>query len=280
MFKRFTRLVVLGPLFLVACGNEPLSVESPVESVQQAVHAWGNYHWARKVNPFTLKLGDNVSSAWDSYLATTSSDWTASPTLDTTIVPGGTTARRCRATAGKIEVCNESYGNNGWLGLASIWATGDHITQATAKMNDSYFNSASYNTPAWRNMVMCQEVAHGFGLGHQDETHANANLGSCMDYTSDPAGTIAEPDQLSNEHPNAHDFEQLATIYAHFDTTTTIAASLPSSGAASTGTQIDTGEGHEDVGKPVGHDENGRPHTFVKRNGRDSVVITHVFWAN
>jgi hypothetical protein len=29
----------------------------------------GNYHWARTSNPFTLKLGDNVSSAWDSYSA-------------------------------------------------------------------------------------------------------------------------------------------------------------------------------------------------------------------
>ena len=40
-----------------------------------ASHSWGSYHWARTSNPFTLKLGDNVSSVWDSYLATTASDW-------------------------------------------------------------------------------------------------------------------------------------------------------------------------------------------------------------
>ena len=30
-----------------------------------ADHSWGTYHWARTVNPFTLKTGDNVDSKWD-----------------------------------------------------------------------------------------------------------------------------------------------------------------------------------------------------------------------
>jgi hypothetical protein len=33
-----------------------------------ANHSWGNYHWARTSNPFTVKMGDNVSGAWDSML--------------------------------------------------------------------------------------------------------------------------------------------------------------------------------------------------------------------
>ena len=28
------------------------------------------------------------------------------------------------------------------------------------KLNDSYFNSAPYNTTVWRSLVMCQEVGH------------------------------------------------------------------------------------------------------------------------
>ena len=43
-------------------------------SAAQAHHSWHKYHWARTSNPFTLKLGDNVSSAWDTYLKTTSAD--------------------------------------------------------------------------------------------------------------------------------------------------------------------------------------------------------------
>jgi hypothetical protein len=192
-----------------------------VSAALYATHSWGNYHWARKSNPFTLKLGDNVSSAWDAYLAETSSDWSDSSVLDTTVVAGGTSARRCKPTSGRVEVCSERYGYNGWLGLAQIWASGSHITQAVTKMNDSYFNSGTYNTPAWRRLVMCQEVGHTFGLDHQDEDFNNPNLGTCMDYTSNPEG---------NGHPNLHDFQQLETIYAHLDSTTTVGQTVEGPG--------------------------------------------------
>jgi hypothetical protein len=72
---------------------------------------------------------------------------------------------------------NSRYGQNGWLGLAQIWVSGNHITQATTKVNETYFNMPQYDTPAWRRLVMCQEVAHDFGLDHQDETFDNPNLG-------------------------------------------------------------------------------------------------------
>jgi hypothetical protein len=71
--------------------------------------------------------------------------------------------------------------------------------------------------------VTCQEIAHDFGLDHQDENFSNPNLGSCMDYTSDPDGPP------SNEHPNQHDYDQLVTIYTHLDSTTTVGQSLPAS---------------------------------------------------
>ncbi len=182
-----------------------------------ANHSWGGYHWARTSNPFTVKLGDNVSSAWDSYLATTSSDWSASSVLNTTVVAGSAKPRNCRPTSGRVEVCDANYGNTGWLGVAQIWISGGtHITQGTVKLNDTYFNTATYDTPGWRNLVSCQEVGHTFGLDHQDTNFDNKNLGTCMDYTSNPYGP---PD---NEHPNQHDYDELVTIYSHLDTTTTV----------------------------------------------------------
>ena len=44
----------------------------PASSI--ASHSWGNYHWARQANPFTLSLGDNVSAGWNWYLETASSE--------------------------------------------------------------------------------------------------------------------------------------------------------------------------------------------------------------
>lgn len=204
-----TKRILLFPVVVLVLALTGLPIH--------ADHSWGPpYHWARTSNPFTLQLGDNVSSAWDAYLVEASNDWNPSNVLDTVIVPGGTNPRRCRPTAGRVEVCSATYGQTGWLGVAQIWVNGDHIVQGTAKMNDTYFNTATYNTPAWRRLVMCQEIAHDFGLDHQDENFNNPNLGSCMDYTSDPDGPP------SNEHPNQHDFDQLEIIYSHLDSTTTV----------------------------------------------------------
>jgi len=228
-----------------------------------ASHSWGNYHWARTSNPFTLKLGDNVNSAWDSYLATTSSDWTASSVLNTTIA-SGLGGKNCGATLGRAEVCNRKYGNNGWLGIASIWASGNHITQGTVKLNDTYFNTATYNTPAWRNLVMCQEVGHIFGLDHQDETFNNANLGTCMDYTNNPA---------TNQHPNAHDYSMLETIYSHLDSLTTISQTVTSKNQGS-----EVSELRSSWGKAVAQDGAGKDSVFEKDLGGGNKVLTHVFW--
>src|ERR671924_1219463 len=95
-----------------------------------ANHSWGSYHWARTSNPFTLKVGDNVDADWDVFLDDAITDWNASAVLNVTEVPGGANPRNCRPTSGRIEVCNSRYGNNGWLGIAQIWVTGTHITQA------------------------------------------------------------------------------------------------------------------------------------------------------
>ena len=233
-----------------------------------ANHSWGGYHWARTSNPFTLKLGDNVSGAWDGYLATTSTDWSKSAVLDTTIVAGRVTnLRRCTATAGRVEVCNTTYGSNGWLGIASVWASGSHITQGTVKLNDTYFTQARYNTAAWRNLVMCQEVGHTLGLDHQDESFGNANLGTCMDYTNLPE---------SNQHPNQHDYDQLAAIYSHLDGTTTVAMSAPSSAPS----PADGGNNASQWGRAIRYTADGRPDLFVREFGGGERLFTHVFWAS
>lgn len=88
----------------------------------------------------------------------------------------------------------------------------------------------------------------------------------------------------ANLAPNAHDFEQLEIIYAtdtdpttpgHADTKTTVKQDV----GHGPGEQVDTGSGSEDVGEAFHHDELGRPDSFVKYTGPQSMVITHVYWA-
>lgn len=239
-----------------------------IANTASANHTWGNYHWARATPSFTLLLGNNLSNTWDPFLDTTSSDWSTSTVLNTVVVAGNTndikgknTPKNCTPTSGRGEVCNAKYGANGWLGIASIWASGNHITAGTVKLNDTYFSTATYNRPAWRNMVMCQEVGHIFGLGHQDETFDNTNLDTCMDYTNNPE---------SNQHPNQHDYDLLDAMYAHLDTTTTVAS------GATTLTQ-DSNDVN-DWGNEVHRSDNGRASIFVKDVGNGNRVLRHVYW--
>ena len=199
-------------------------------------------------------------------MARASSDWSQSTVLDTTIVAGSANPKNCRPTAGRVEVCNSTYGNNGWLGIASISVTGGtHITQGTVKLNDTYFNTATYNTSAWRNLVTCQEVGHTFGLAHQDENFNNANLGTCMDYTNDPS---------TNQDPNKHDYDELVTIYSHLDSTTTVGAALPKGALAlSVGTDERSWGRLVDGSRAEGHS------THVRDLGNGNLVVTSVVWA-
>ncbi|HEX9444550.1 MAG TPA: hypothetical protein VGA73_10535 [Candidatus Binatia bacterium] len=271
MFTNFHRLLLAALLISLGFAAAPTRAH--------ATHSWGGYHWARTGSSFTLKLGDNVSSGWDSYLASTASEWSLSGVLDTTIVPGTVgNPKTCKPRSGRVEVCNTSYGNNGWLGVAQIWISGLHITQGTVKLNDTYFNTAKYNTPAWRRLVSCQEVAHTFGLDHQDEAFGNPNLGTCMDYTNDPDGTLASPDQFTNEYPNPHDYEELGIIYAHLDSTTTVQQSVNSSPAAANDDQADVGTAQ--WGKLIRSRNGGRTELYELNLGRGRKVLTHVIWAD
>ena len=232
-----------------------------------ANHSWGGYHWARSRNPFTLGLGDNVSSTWDTYLQVAASDWSVSDVLDTNVVAGRSTSRSCRASTGRIEVCNGSYGRTGWLGVASISTNGTHIVSANVRLNDTYFNTTQYNTPAWRQLVTCQEVGHTFGLDHQDENMTNPNLGTCMDYTNSPS---------SNQHPNAHDYEELDIIYGHLDAAAARASSSESAPPAMDQLEL---AGPGQWGRITARYANGKPKTYELDFGHGHRVVTHVFWA-
>jgi hypothetical protein len=234
---------------------------SALPSLAMANHSWGGYHWARRANPFTLKVGDNVSGPWDSILNTTVSDWSQSTVLNLSKVAGGTRPKPCKPTAGRVEVCSARYGSTNWLGLAQIWITGGtHITQGVTKVNDTWFDTPTYNTTAWRNLVMCQEVGHTLGLDHQDENFNNANLGTCMDYTNNPS---------TNQHPNSHDYQQLLTIYSHLDSTTTV-------GQVS---NTASGNSPNSWGKLVSTSANGRTSIYRLDLGNGQSVLTHVIWA-
>jgi hypothetical protein len=240
-----------------------LAIISVYVEFPSANHSWNGYHWARTTPEFTLNLGDNVSSIWDSHLDLASDDWSQSSVLNTVVDGGQAKGRNCRPPSGRVEVCDAAYGNNGWLGIAQISVSGKHITSGSVRLNDTYFNTSTYNTSAWRRFVVCQEVGHTFGLDHQDEDFDNPNLGTCMDYTNNPA---------SNQQPNAHDYKELESIYEHLDSTTTV-------GAAAHGAQGNPPDSPSEWGQLMKTTHGGRTQVFERDFGNGQKVVTFVIWA-
>jgi hypothetical protein len=237
-----------------------------------ASNAWNGYHWGRTSNPFAVRVGNNLTTgAWQDAYMRAIGDWSRSTALDLLAATGQSrNTSRCAPVSGRIEVCNDFYGNTGWLGVAQVWTSGTHITQAVVKLNDTYYSAPRYNRPEWRNMVMCQEVGHALGLDHQDENTTNGNLGTCMDYTDYPLGP------LNNERPNQHDYDELYGIYQHSDsagsaTTSMMAPNLPAAEA---------GNNRAEWGELIAVNKGGRTERFVLQLGGGHQLTTFVIRAD
>lgn len=247
-----------------------------VSAAAFANHSWNNYHWARNSASFTLQVIDSNTSNWDDELALALSQWSQSTKLDMKISASDDASRTrklCRAVLGKVRSCNASYGNNGWLGLASINLDANgHISQGTSKMNDSY--SADFASQDERRHVMCQELGHTLGLGHTSEDGSTQN--TCMDYSQSPTSTA----------PNAHDYDQLAAQYGHTDSYnsySTSAASLVSPPTATAASDVRLSPGQRDMVGAVPLGQRVRKgyfgDTYVAPDGHGGVWVHHVLLA-
>lgn len=183
-----------------------------VTNMALAGHSWEGFHWSRSANPANLTIVDSVVGEWDSYLPGVVSDWNKSAVLSLATEAGdeslvGRTA--CLPIEGKIHVCNAKYADPTWLGLATVYLKdGEHISMATAQVNDTWFDTSFYNDPNAKRHVLCQEIGHDFGLDHQYTEP------TCMD----DINGLFDPAFVS---PGAHDYQQLDSDYAHLDGTTT-----------------------------------------------------------
>jgi len=251
-----------------------------------ANHSWGGYHWASDGHGADLTVNTAITANWTAHVNGAISDWEKSRKLSfTTQAASGVNTKRCAPIYGEILMCNDSYGQRGWLGLATIWLSGGHIVQGVTQLNDTYFNMAFYNTTPWRRLVACQEIAHDFGLDHQDENFYNYNLGTCMDYTVAPAGGIYNGVDYgpSNEHPNDHDYDELITIYSHDDGNSSPATNFGVREVGKPATDqafaAPPGLSPAEWGRAIHSDAKGRPNVFVTDFGGGKKRLTHVFWA-
>jgi len=254
----------------------------------QAGHSWGKWHWERSANPVTLPVLNSITDArtpaggqnWPVLFGRSVSDWTASSVLDLAVQPQSpadlAAQQACPFSPGAIRVCNVYNPDVTWLGLATVLpdvsSGGGHVAAATAQVNDTWFSTPLYSELNAQ-QVLCQEIGHTFGLDHPDTS--GKDLNTCMDYA----------EALDNPSPNAHDYQQLSTIYAHLD-----GASSGGGGKGGGGkgggkgsTQATGGWSPEQLGfLPTYHGDgrHGAPHTntyVTRQDGRTLVRL--VLWA-
>ncbi|RZV36626.1 MAG: hypothetical protein EX272_07795 [Chromatiales bacterium] len=261
---------------LLAAGVCLLLVSGP----SVADHAWSDYHWARTTSSFDLVFVNSTTVGWDSYVSQAVSDWSASAVLNMVEDPSGSESRqvrrRCNGSDGQVRVCNLAYGNTGWLGIAGISLDANgHITTGYTKLNDTYFDQAYYDTPAWRLSVTCQELGHNVGLGHQDEDFNNQSLFSCMDYQDPPF-----------EFPNQHDYDQLETIYGHTDSYDSYTGGGDSGGGGSCNAppgkgcnKAGIGSDNANNGWGISLGRRGQQETFMRIDPDGTRHLVHVTWA-
>lgn len=212
MTRRIAQQFVIA-VCLLALTLAPLLHTAPSVAGQ----ASGGFHWARKQVPFTLPVGDNVSGNWPSLMRAAMGEWNKNDTVTLKEVAGTAGAQQCNKTVGRIEVCNFNYGTQeGWLGLTKLYFNekGDHIEAVTLQLNDSFFNqkNGQYNNDMARRHTICHELGHTMGLEHTNTT-------SCMNDSQFSVFNYVKPIK--------DDFRELARIYKHKDSFTTIDAKQP-----------------------------------------------------
>lgn len=162
-----------------------------------ADHAWGVYHW-RSDNLSPTVVDTTSSPLYD--VGAGVAEWAA---LGTAIQPTLVNGRK-----GNIKVTEGSSVQ--WLGLARIFIDGEgHITKGEVKLNTTYLEIYEATYPGISDHVLCQELGHVLGLGHnRDGLTGGSPDDSCMN----DQGHLGE-----YTAPNSHDTDQLNLIYNHAD---------------------------------------------------------------
>lgn len=262
MKKTTKALLVAGAAGTAALASAPT----------MANHAWSTYHWLLAPGAeITVPVIDQTDTSWQGHTRTAVDDWNVSTVIQSPYVKG-TAGAECDFVSNQIKVCNDDYGSTGWVGLASITLANGHISSGWSKMNDYYFNQPQYSSYSWRQAVMCQEIGHDYGLGHQNENFRTDETTSCMEYTSNP---------VDNEGPDAHDYEMLLDIYAHDDGAGGGGSGKPGRGGGNgggKGKKFGVDDHPSSWGQAVAFLPDGRPNQFRKIVD-GTIVITHVTWA-
>jgi len=150
--------------------------------------------WNNRNSGLVLEVLNALEDEWEILFELAINDWDGGqPDALTLITSKVAIDNVCDPVEGKLKVCNGDYGETKWRGINQVLLSNGFIISSVAKLNEFYLADADQSQ---RRYTMCHEIGHGFGLPHTDENFFNADLGNCMDYTSNPE-TNKSPDETN-----------------------------------------------------------------------------------
>jgi len=173
-------------------------------------HYWTDYKWVNPSCNRVIPVGDchtsnGGSTNFSSMLLDVIDKWNNVPEYQNltgaTLTPKGISLKYTTCDGSgeyqRISSYNANYGATGWLGLASLYLLGSTIYKTTSEINEFYTMN-----DAQTQHVLCQEIGHGFPMGHQSITK---DMNTCMDYSLYGI--------LVSRYPNKHDVELIDSLY-------------------------------------------------------------------
>jgi hypothetical protein len=191
-------LILVLVLTIIGCAQNSSNDECSDLLVQKS-HAWNTYHW-KDLNP---AVADNTRNfMWTGEVPFYVEHWAS---LETPIQPIMSSKRRA-------DVSVVEANSNDWLGLAQIWISSGHIVEGKVLLNTNVLTQSRFSQAAAQH-VLCQEIGHIWGLGH-NRNDLDTCMNDCLDAPTydDWLYCLNHPEGVDT---NAHDIEQLLLQYDH-----------------------------------------------------------------
>lgn len=167
-------------------------------------------HWAHQSKPFTLKVVNNGSTAWNENLTRQIEKWDMARVASLVNIPGAEIT--CELNRGTINVCSFNDAENSVIALTqTVYDQSTlHIESSRIAFNDTHLNKGSnYEKDVLKNNLVCRNL--GLAIGAKIRYNEPAHIGSCMNPLA--SGEMLEQAQ----NPDLIDLNSLIKLYHHDD---------------------------------------------------------------
>ncbi len=222
-------------------------------------------HWPHSTVPFQLTLINSAGPAvWNTHIKNALSDWQQAGPISYRKITGERIGS-CELYPEAINVCSFKDANTWFLAYGQYvsWSATGHIIAANMAFNDAAYNgSTEFNSPAWRNYIVCGYLGWTSGINFKPNPAGKST--SCMEWSAG-SNTVA-----NQQHPDRDDLGNMKVLYNHRDDNS-------SSGFSSKTAQANNRTTPAQWGQKVGVSGDGLVETYKLDLGDGYQLVTKAY---